>query len=268
MRSPAAARPGLPRLLFQDVGDAGSPFRPALAQLVASQRALLGALIGRAQASGALPAALDARASARLLLAGLQGLLLQRQLAGGAGATEDDAGALLEAWRAGAEAGRPAGAAPGRPRPVGSRVAIAALDARPILAGGEDPLAAILEALGGLAPDGVLKVVAPFRPAPLLALLSARGMRVSAREAAPGVWAVEAAAPGAPAPMDLRALEAPAPMARALEAAARLAPGEALLARTPRVPRLLLPRLAERGLEVAAYEEPDGAGLVHARRPA
>jgi uncharacterized protein (DUF2249 family) len=68
--------------------------------------------------------------------------------------------------------------------------------------------------------------------------------------------------------LDLRELEAPEPMQRILEAAAKLAPGGALLARTPCYPRPLLAQLAGRSLGFAAAEEPDGTGLVYVRRPA
>ena len=70
------------------------------------------------------------------------------------------------------------------------------------------------------------------------------------------------------ATLDLRDLEAPEPMQRILEAAARLAPGGALLARTPCFPRMLFPQLERRRLAWAAVEEPDETGLVYVRRPA
>ena len=71
----------------------------------------------------------------------------------------------------------------------------------------------------------------------------------------------------APAIDDLRDLEAPEPMERILAATAGLAPGEAYAARVPRYPRLLLPRLEERGLLYEVVEEPDGTALVQVRRP-
>jgi hypothetical protein len=71
----------------------------------------------------------------------------------------------------------------------------------------------------------------------------------------------------APAIDDLRDLEAPQPMERILTATAKLAPGGTYAARVPRYPRLLLPRLEERGLLYEVVEEPDGTALVHVRRP-
>ncbi len=68
--------------------------------------------------------------------------------------------------------------------------------------------------------------------------------------------------------LDVRDLPAPEPMERILAACARLAPGDALAARTPRFPQLLLSLLERRGLTWAALEEPDGSGVVYVERPA
>ncbi|UCG75864.1 MAG: DUF542 domain-containing protein [Gemmatimonadota bacterium] len=50
-----------------------------------------------------------------------------------------------------------------------------ALDVRPILAAGEEPLELILETAAGVAEGEVLQVTAPFEPVPLYAVLGARG---------------------------------------------------------------------------------------------
>ncbi|HET8765419.1 MAG TPA: DUF2249 domain-containing protein [Rhodanobacter sp.] len=68
--------------------------------------------------------------------------------------------------------------------------------------------------------------------------------------------------------LDLRRLAAPEPMVRALEAADRLAPGEAVAVLTPMLPRPLLMELAAMGFEA----EPDAAAAdgsvrVVIRRP-
>ncbi len=67
---------------------------------------------------------------------------------------------------------------------------------------------------------------------------------------------------------DLTDLEAPEPFARAMELAMALAPGDSVRVRTPRTPRALLPRLAERGFEYTVAEEPRGTAVVTIRRPA
>ena len=68
--------------------------------------------------------------------------------------------------------------------------------------------------------------------------------------------------------LDLRDLPAPEPMERLLEACARLAPGGAIAARTPRFPQMLLSILERKGLLWAALEEADGSGVVYIERPA
>jgi hypothetical protein len=115
---------------------------------------------------------------------------------------------------------------------------------------------------------GVLEVRMGFDPASCIAASLAR--RHSARVAwhAHGQWGLEVRGIGAPEIMDLRELEAPEPLERILESAARLAPGEALFARTPRNPRMLFSQLERRGLQWETIEEPDHSALVCVRRPA
>jgi AcrR family transcriptional regulator/uncharacterized protein (DUF2249 family) len=263
--------PGIPRLLFHDVGSGdAAPYHKPRSQLVAMQRSIAAELVREAQSLGEVSGSVDPERAARLLVASLQGLLLQWQLSARAEPLEAEAASMLAAWKAALMAGKPeridagvtepeVAATPGPP--------LAALDVRPILAAGSDPLAEILAQLRRLPPDGVLKLIAPFRPTPLLSLLASRGYRAATREFAPECWGVEVLATSAPAIEDLRELEAPEPLERILEISAKLAPGEACAARTPRHPRLLLPRLDERGLDCAVYEEPDGTALVYVRRP-
>ncbi|MEY2161235.1 MULTISPECIES: DUF2249 domain-containing protein [Pseudomonadota] len=61
--------------------------------------------------------------------------------------------------------------------------------------------------------------------------------------------------------LDLRHLEAPEPMVRALDAANRLAPGEAVVIVAPRLPRPLLMELAHLGFD-AEPEAPQADGSV------
>jgi hypothetical protein len=104
------------------------------------------------------------------------------------------------------------------------------LDLRPVQEVGGDPWEAVGAALARLPADGVLTLATSDRPTPVH-------------------------------------LPAPGPLEGVLEATARLAPGAAFLARVPRYPRMLLPRLSERGLEFEVREEQDGTALVHVRRP-
>jgi AcrR family transcriptional regulator len=265
--------PGMPRLLFYDVGSsATASYHAPLAQLVALQRSLATELVRQAQRAGTIPRDVDAARAAVILIASLQGLMLQWQLSGRTRPLAAEANALLDFWRAGLAAGRPARSGDDEthdePAACADDPALVGLDVRPLLDAGGEPLGEILAALRRLPDDGVLKLVAPFRPAPLLSLLAAREHRAECREVEPGSWDVEVLAPGAPTPEDLRELEAPEPLERILVATADLAPGQSYAARTPRHPRMLLPRLAERGLAFEVYDELDGSALVHVRRPA
>jgi hypothetical protein len=143
-----------------------------------------------------------------------------------------------------------------------------ALDLRPLSKAGGDSWEQVLAALERLPADGVLTLEAADPPTRLVARLEERDYRVSVREGAGNLWSGAVQPAGAPEIADFRDLVAPEPLERVLEATATLAPGVAFLARVPRYPRLLLPRLHERGLEFEVREERDGTALVHVRRPA
>jgi uncharacterized protein (DUF2249 family) len=65
------------------------------------------------------------------------------------------------------------------------------LDVRPLLASKRPPLPAIMDAVSRLEDGQSLRLTAPFDPAPLRDMLSARGFDHTTSEAAPGVWVVE-----------------------------------------------------------------------------
>ena len=139
------------------------------------------------------------------------------------------------------------------------------LDVRPILAGGSDPFAEIMAAVAALAPGQDLRIVAPFRPAPLIQVLGSKGFTHTEQALAGGDWAMtfsrndepqarsDAAGADAspwPAPVrefDNRDLDPPEPMVRILAAVEELADGEVLSALLRREPSFLLPELAKRG---------------------
>ncbi len=139
------------------------------------------------------------------------------------------------------------------------------LDVRPTLARGDHPVEEVLAAAAALADDGVLEIIAPFEPRPLMRKLEAQGFSVASSERE-GVWAVRVGKRPLPALLDSSELSPPEPMERTLEAAVALAPGAVLLALVPRVPRLLLPELEGRGFAVSVAERPDGTALVWVRR--
>lgn len=175
----ATRYPGLPRLLFADVVGGGDVrLAAALTGLVASQRALIGALVAQAAPE------VDADVAARLLVAGLQGILIQARREG----RPADVDALLTMWKAGIASGEPAK----RARVQGE--AEVELDVRSLLAEGIDPLPTILAARGRLAPGGTLRVTAPFRPVPLEAVLQGLGMTVTVAQAG-AAWTLTAVAP-------------------------------------------------------------------------
>lgn len=146
-------------------------------------------------------------------------------------------------------------------------VSIVLFDARSAGLGPAEVLDGVALRLEKLPPGGALKLEIGFEPAALVASLTEQGLEAEACECSRGVWSIEVRPSGSPEVIDLRDLEAPEPFERMLEAAARLAPGDALLARLPRFPRLLPPQLTKRGLPWEIYEERDRTSLVHVRRP-
>jgi uncharacterized protein (DUF2249 family) len=139
------------------------------------------------------------------------------------------------------------------------------LDVRPILAGGSDPFAEIMAAVAALVPGQDLRIVAPFRPAPLIQVLGSKGFASSEEDLGGGAWAItfrrreDGREVGAPAPaddepwpapvrqLDNRDLDPPEPMVRILAAAEEMSEGQVLSALLRREPTFLLPELAKRG---------------------
>jgi uncharacterized protein (DUF2249 family) len=64
------------------------------------------------------------------------------------------------------------------------------LDARPLLAEGNEPFTAIRERIDALAPGHGLTILAPFLPAPLIEMLKSEGFESSMEHRADGAWAV------------------------------------------------------------------------------
>lgn len=259
--------PGLPRLLFANVASGEGPVLDALRSLYAVQRSLVTELVREGQRAGEIDPRLEPHDAATLFVGALQSVTLIRRLDARDGSLVDEGRRLLAIWRQGVRTtdGSAASAVdvPSTPHANGLR----ALDVRPVLARGVDPLEVILEQLDAVGPSGVLVLTAPFRPAPLLRLLVARGHGVRDQQVGPEEFVVEITHGSHPLVEELCDLEPPEPLERVLTATATLAPGGVYLARLPRNPRLLLPRLGERGLDFRVHEARDGTALLRVYRP-
>lgn len=150
------------------------------------------------------------------------------------------------------------------------------LDVRPILRAGGEPFEKIMQTVNALAPGQGLRLLATFKPSPLLHVLGHSGFSHEAKELDGGEWEVlftpsaksdepvaTAAADASrwPAPvrrLDNRDLEPPEPMVRILAAVETMAQGEVLSALLCREPIFLFPELAKRGHRWTAGFEADG----------
>ena len=255
----AGERPGLPRLLFHDTGEERKgPLGRALAALVSMQENMASVLLGDL-GLGKDPE--ERRKAARRLVALIQGTVLQEIRQGAALDPVEEAEGILSLFVHGVSQG-----GKGRMEEAGDQErGILLLDVRPILEGGEDPLGQILLALDGLPGMGVLLLRAPFRPGPLLALLGDKGYQLEVEEREGGVYEVLVRGKEGPPLEDLRDLPAPEPMERVLGRCAEMPAGQTLAFRTPRVPRLLLQRLREKGLETHVQSLLDGSALLLVR---
>lgn len=65
------------------------------------------------------------------------------------------------------------------------------IDIRPICAAGKPPLTPILEAADQLEPGQSLRLIAPFEPTPLYALLGGRGLTADPSAQADGSWQID-----------------------------------------------------------------------------
>ena len=67
---------------------------------------------------------------------------------------------------------------------------MATVDARPMIAAGEEPFQTIMAAVASLADGESLVVLAPFEPVPLEGVLSAQGFSYEAVDIGGGDWQV------------------------------------------------------------------------------
>ncbi|MCO4763872.1 MAG: DUF2249 domain-containing protein [Myxococcales bacterium] len=137
---------------------------------------------------------------------------------------------------------------------------IHALDVRPILAAGGEPLGDILAALASVGSHNVLLITAPFRPRPLIALLTEKGCGVAVHALPDGSHAVAVVKDAPVVAEDLTDLPPPEPLEAVLSA--DLTGQSAAAFWLPRYPSLLVPLLAKRPLSWAISVVEDGAALL------
>jgi uncharacterized protein (DUF2249 family) len=153
------------------------------------------------------------------------------------------------------------------------------LDVRPILRAGGEPFEKILSTVNALKPGEGLRLLATFKPTPLLHVLGSKGFTHEAKEIGGGDWEVKFSPTGKPATnaatpkaeavddsvwpepvqhLDNRDLDPPEPMVRIMAATESLKPGQVLSAFLCREPIFLFPELAKRGHSWRGGFEPDG----------
>jgi len=113
------------------------------------------------------------------------------------------------------------------------------LDVRPLVANGREPFQAIMEAKGHLLPGQGFHLIAPFPPKPLCTIFEAEGYTVREEKISEEEWhiffdpsVVTAQSSGSVRDLDLRALEPPLPLQKALEAASQLGRDSSLVIHT------------------------------------
>ncbi len=152
------------------------------------------------------------------------------------------------------------------------------LDVRPILAAGGEPFGEIMSAVAQLESGQALRLIAPFKPVPLFAVMEKKGFSHTETALDGADWEVlfrpgagPTAAPTKPGEargawpvatrtLDNRGLLPPEPMVRILETLESMQRGEVLEALNERDPVFLYPELAKRGHAIRV-EPRDGGGF-------
>jgi uncharacterized protein (DUF2249 family) len=167
------------------------------------------------------------------------------------------------------------------------------LDVREDIRNGREPFAKIMQTVADLKGNERLRLIAPFEPAPLYAVLAQRGYAHKSQPTPGGDFEVlftpssaDSANPQATATpphqasallsractgtpvieVDARGLEPPQPLVKILEALATLPEGALLRAHTDRRPMHLYAQLEERGFAGKTEEQPDGSFVTHVHR--
>ena len=146
-----------------------------------------------------------------------------------------------------------------------------------------------MKTVGGLEPGQDLRLLAPFKPLPLLNALARKGYSHVAQPLDGGEWEVlftpeekpgpasaelvrapavscGGSPPSEPVVVDARGLEPPQPLVTILEALANLPDDATMQALTDRRPMHLYDHLTERGFAGESEEQSDGSFITYIRR--
>jgi len=159
------------------------------------------------------------------------------------------------------------------------------LDVREDIRNGREPFGKIMQTVAGLKNDEQLRLLAPFEPAPLYAVLAQRGYAHQSKATPEGDFEIlftrdptdatqqapsdspSRACTGIPViEVDARGLEPPQPLVKILEALTALPEGAQLRVRSDRRPMHLYAQLEARGFVGESEEQPDGSFVTHVRR--
>jgi uncharacterized protein (DUF2249 family) len=171
---------------------------------------------------------------------------------------------------------------------------VVTLDVREDLRRGREPFSKIMRAVADLKKNQDLRLITPFEPKPLFAVLEQQGFSHVSRAMDSGDWEIlfqsgtvvpkveltqkenaplkdsqklqPEADPKEIVEVDARGLEPPEPMVRILEALAQLPEDGRLRARTDRKPLHLLEQIRERGFVAESKSDDDGSFITNIRR--
>ncbi len=164
---------------------------------------------------------------------------------------------------------------------------VVTLDVRQDLSNGREPFSKVMGVVAKLQPDEKLRMIAPFEPTPLFAVLGNQGFSHESKQIPSGDWEILftrhggettvfvppvcppcSAAKTEPVQIvdvDARGLEPPQPMVKILEAISNLPEGAELRANTERRPMHLYAQLEERGFVGETKEQEDGSFITQIR---
>jgi len=140
------------------------------------------------------------------------------------------------------------------------------LDVRPILKEGKDPFAAIMSVKNTLAEGQELHLIAPFQPLPLVEVFQSEGYQSEMTQPHAGEWHIRFipnAGVNKSLELDLRTLEPPEPLHRALRAVAGLGREETLVLHTRFRPVHLFEQLEEGRYDWECEEVGSGHWTTH-----